>query len=52
MRIALSTFVALAAVVNAEHWAFGDVRPIVTTRLDPVINPDAVCTTLVSFKVI
>ncbi|TBU27990.1 hypothetical protein BD311DRAFT_664324 [Dichomitus squalens] len=43
MRTTLSTLVTLVLAVNAEqHWAFGNVRPIVTTRLDPVINPNAI----------
>ncbi|KAI1789214.1 WSC-domain-containing protein [Ganoderma leucocontextum] len=33
---------ALVAVANAEHWIFGGSRPIVTTRLDSIVNPGAV----------
>ena len=33
---------ALVAVANAEHWIFGGSRPIITERLDPIINPGAV----------
>ncbi|TBU43439.1 WSC-domain-containing protein [Dichomitus squalens] len=42
MHTALWTLVTLATVVSAEHWIFGGVRPIVTTRLDPVISPNAI----------
>ena len=38
----LSSLVLLAAAVNAEYWIFGGLKPIVTTRLDPVINPNTV----------
>ncbi|RDX43613.1 WSC-domain-containing protein [Lentinus brumalis] len=42
---ALSTLVLLASllgVANAQYWIFGGSRPIVTTRLDPVISPGSV----------
>ncbi|KAI1789216.1 WSC-domain-containing protein [Ganoderma leucocontextum] len=42
MRNSLWTLVVLAAMANAEHWIFGGTRPIVTTRLDPVIMPDEI----------
>ena len=38
----LLSLAALAAVANAEHWIFGGSRPIITERLDPIINPGAV----------
>ncbi|TFK85981.1 WSC-domain-containing protein [Polyporus arcularius HHB13444] len=38
----LLSLVALAAVANAEHWIFGGSRPIVTTRLDSIVNPGAI----------
>ena len=38
----LLSLAALLAVANAEHWIFGGSRPIVTTRLDPIVNPDGV----------
>ena len=38
----LLSLAALVAVANAEHWIFGGSRPIVTTRLDPIVNPDGV----------
>ncbi|KAI0754011.1 hypothetical protein C8Q80DRAFT_1093669 [Daedaleopsis nitida] len=40
----LVSLAALAAVANAEHWIFGGSRPIVTTRLDSIVNPDAIGT--------
>ena len=41
----LFALVSLAAVVTAdEYWIFGGSRPIVTTRLDPVVSPGAVGT--------
>ena len=46
------TLVPLAAVVSAEHWIFGGVRPIATTRLDPVSNPNAVCAALISLATV
>ncbi|KAI0760779.1 WSC-domain-containing protein [Fomes fomentarius] len=37
------SLVSLAAVVTAdEYWIFGGSRPIVTTRLDPLVNPDEI----------
>ncbi|KAI0748179.1 WSC-domain-containing protein [Daedaleopsis nitida] len=41
MLASLLSLVSLAAVANA-YWAFGGVRPIVTTRLDPVIFPNMI----------
>ena len=39
----LFSLAALAAVVNADtYWIFGGSRPIVTTRLDPVVSPGQV----------
>ncbi|TBU60818.1 hypothetical protein BD310DRAFT_268878 [Dichomitus squalens] len=38
----LLSLAALAAAANAEHWIFGGSRPIVTTRLDSIVNPNAV----------
>ena len=38
----LLSLAALTAVANAEHWIFGGSRPIVTTRLDSIINPGEV----------
>ncbi|TFK82488.1 WSC-domain-containing protein [Polyporus arcularius HHB13444] len=38
----LVSLVLLAAAVNAEYWIFGGLKPIVTTRLDPVISPNEV----------
>ena len=38
----LLSLAALLAVANAEHWIFGGSRPIVTTRLDSIVNPNAV----------
>ena len=43
----LWTLVVLVAVANAEHWIFGAVQPIVTTRLDPVIMPNEASTALI-----
>ncbi|KAI0687522.1 WSC-domain-containing protein [Earliella scabrosa] len=40
----LAALASLVALVNAEHWIFGGSRPIVTTRLDPIISPGAVGT--------
>ena len=40
--VSLVSLVLLAAAVNAEYWIFGGLKPIVTTRLDPVINPNSV----------
>ncbi|KAI0739627.1 hypothetical protein C8Q80DRAFT_1288255 [Daedaleopsis nitida] len=37
----LLSLVSLAAVTNA-YWIFGGLRPIVTTRLDPVIFPNTI----------
>ena len=38
----LLSLAALAAIANAEHWIFGGSRPIITTRLDSIVNPNAV----------
>ena len=49
--MALNTFskllslAAVVAVANAEYWIFGGSRPIVTTRLDPILFPNTVNTT-------
>lgn len=43
ITLKLLSLVSLAAVVTAdEYWIFGGSRPIVTTRLDPVVSPDEV----------
>ncbi|KAM5541685.1 hypothetical protein V8D89_004666 [Ganoderma adspersum] len=42
MRTSLWSLIALAGTVNAEHWIFGATRPIVATRLDPVIMPNQI----------
>ena len=34
----LLSIAALVAAANAEHWIFGGSRPIITTRLDSVVN--------------
>ena len=49
MHTSVWSLIALAAAVNAEHWIFGATRPIVTTRLDPVIMPNQASTALISF---
>ncbi|PIL30120.1 hypothetical protein GSI_07738 [Ganoderma sinense ZZ0214-1] len=38
----LLSVAALVAAANAEHWIFGGSRPIITTRLDSIVNPDAI----------
>ncbi|TBU27996.1 WSC-domain-containing protein [Dichomitus squalens] len=38
----LLSLAALVAAANAEHWIFGGSRPIVTTRLDSIVNPNAI----------
>ena len=38
----LLSLAALAAVANAEHWIFGGSRPIITERLDSIVNPGTV----------
>lgn len=40
----LLSLAAVVAVANAEYWIFGGSRPIVTTRLDPIIFPNSVNT--------
>ena len=50
MHTSVWSLIALAAAVNAEHWIFGATRPIVTTRLDPVIMPNQASTALISFR--
>ncbi|PIL30122.1 hypothetical protein GSI_07699 [Ganoderma sinense ZZ0214-1] len=42
MRTCLWSLIPLATAVNAEHWIFGSSRPIVTTRLDPVVTPNEI----------
>ncbi|KAI0765931.1 WSC-domain-containing protein [Trametes elegans] len=38
------SFAALAAVVSAEYWTFGGTSLITQTRLDSIVNPDAIGT--------
>ncbi|KAM5543649.1 hypothetical protein V8D89_002900 [Ganoderma adspersum] len=38
----LLSLAAVVAVANAEYWIFGGSRPIVTTRLDPIIFPNSI----------
>ncbi|KAI9062007.1 WSC-domain-containing protein, partial [Trametes sanguinea] len=40
----LVSLAALAAVANAEHWIFGGTKLIAQTRLDSIVNPDALGT--------
>ena len=43
--ITFSKLLSLAAIVTAakaQYWIFGGTRPIVTTRLDPVVFPNSV----------
>ncbi|KAH9912318.1 WSC-domain-containing protein [Epithele typhae] len=40
----LFTLASLALAVNAEHWIFGGSRPIVTERLDSIVNPGGIGT--------
>ncbi|KAI0367419.1 WSC-domain-containing protein [Pilatotrama ljubarskyi] len=40
----LISLAALAAVANAEHWIFGGSKLIAQTRLDSIVNPNAVGT--------
>ncbi|OSD05015.1 WSC-domain-containing protein [Trametes coccinea BRFM310] len=40
----LVSLAALAAVANAEHWIFGGTKLIAQTRLDSIVNPDAIGT--------
>ena len=41
----LLSLAALAAVANAqsEYWIFGGSRPIITERIDPIIDAGTVC---------
>ena len=39
----LLSIAALVAAANAEHWIFGGSRPIITTRLDLIVNSGGVC---------
>ena len=38
----LLSIAALVAAANAEHWIFGGSRPIITTRLDSIVNSGGV----------
>ena len=41
VHAALCALVALP-FASATHWIFGGTRPVVTTRLDPIVSPGAV----------
>ncbi|KAM5541687.1 hypothetical protein V8D89_004668 [Ganoderma adspersum] len=40
----LLSVAALVAAANAEHWIFGGSRPIITTRLDSIVNSGGIGT--------
>ncbi|KAJ3481965.1 hypothetical protein NLI96_g7305 [Meripilus lineatus] len=39
---ALSVLAAALPLASATHWIFGGTRPVVNTRLDPIVNPGTV----------
>ena len=47
VHAALCALVALP-FASATHWIFGGTRPVVTTRLDPIVSPGAVSNFILS----